>query len=153
MKAKDLMTDGVLVIPENYSITDVINFFFENKISGAPVVSTFGKAIGVVTMTDIVKYKNEEEETDNDYPFIEYYNEFIGREFTDDDIQVLHGAEKIYKSVLDIMTPTVFQVDIDDGYKDIAKQMVDKKIHRVFVSEDGQLVGIVSSMDVLKVIC
>lgn len=151
MKARDIMTDGILVVPADYSISDTINFFAEEKITGAPVVSATGKVIGVVTLSDIIKQKNEEAEID--YSFMEYYNEFVGQEISEDRYHSLVNTQHEYQPVTDIMTPTIFQVDIDEHYREVARQMVGKQIHRVFVSENDKLVGIVSSMDILRALC
>ena len=57
--ARDLMTDRVLAARADWSLRELATFFTEHAISGAPVVSEFGTAIGVVSLTDIARHDRE----------------------------------------------------------------------------------------------
>jgi CBS domain-containing protein len=48
------------------------------------------------------------------------------------------------------MTSNVIKVKPDTGLRQIARIMSKERIHRVMVMERGRVVGLVSSMDVLK---
>jgi len=51
----------------------------------------------------------------------------------------------------EIMTPLVFAVSPDDSLMDAAKRMIETGNHRlVVVSADGRVVGILSTIDVLR---
>jgi CBS domain-containing protein len=53
--------------------------------------------------------------------------------------------------VRDIMTPVVFIVKTDTPVREVVKQMVSLKVHHLFVVDaDGALVGVISSLDVLR---
>jgi len=54
--------------------------------------------------------------------------------------------------VLDIMTPIVFSVTENTSVQDVAETMLKGGIHRVFVTRDSKLVGIVTALDMLQVI-
>ena len=56
--AKDIMKRDVLSVGMNWSIEQLANYLIENGISGAPVTSEDGKLLGVVSMTDIVRYRS-----------------------------------------------------------------------------------------------
>jgi CBS-domain-containing membrane protein len=53
--------------------------------------------------------------------------------------------------VRDIMTPVVFTVLLDAPARQVVEQMLSLKVHHLFVvDEDRALVGVISSLDVLR---
>ena len=56
--AKDIMNPDILAVGMDWSIDQLADYLIENSISGAPVISHDGKLHGVVSLTDIVRYKS-----------------------------------------------------------------------------------------------
>jgi CBS domain-containing protein len=54
--------------------------------------------------------------------------------------------------VRDIMTPTVYTIPDDTPVTEIARTMIAGRIHRLFVTRDWHIVGIVTPLDLLKVL-
>ena len=54
-KAHQIMTRKPVVVIENYSIKDAANVFLRKKVSCLPVVSPWGKVIGILSWKDILK--------------------------------------------------------------------------------------------------
>lgn len=54
------------------------------------------------------------------------------------------------KTVKDVMTPFVFEISPEEDLMVVAKNMVDAKVHRIVVIEDGKAVGIVTSLDLVS---
>ena len=52
--------------------------------------------------------------------------------------------------VRDIMTPAAYTVPHDTPIADLARTMVTGRIHRLLVTRGGHVVGIVTSLDLLK---
>lgn len=52
--------------------------------------------------------------------------------------------------VMDIMTPGVVSAGEEATLLELSDLMLERKIHRVLVVRDGELVGIVSSLDVIR---
>ena len=48
--------------------------------------------------------------------------------------------------------PSVFDVNGDTSVNDVAREMVSNGIHRVFVREQSRIVGVVSALDILKLV-
>jgi CBS domain-containing protein len=69
-----------------------------------------------------------------------------------EELRVFHAREESTVRVSDIMTPMIFRVDRDTSLQEIAETMLKGRIHRVFVTEDGKLTGIVTALDMLQVI-
>jgi len=55
--------------------------------------------------------------------------------------------------VRDVMTPTVYTVPEDTPVPQIARTMIAGRIHRLFVTSRGRVVGIVTSLDLMKLLC
>ena len=54
-------------------------------------------------------------------------------------------------TVADLMTPAVFAVSEDTPVHRVVSDMLGLRVHRLFVvDDDGTLVGIITTMDVLK---
>jgi CBS domain-containing protein len=54
------------------------------------------------------------------------------------------------KTVATVMTPWTVSFEEDTEVKELARQMLSKKIHRIIVTRDGRLSGIVTSMDMVR---
>lgn len=55
-------------------------------------------------------------------------------------------------TVREIMTPLVFKVEAGTPVPEIAETMVSGRIHRLFVVENEKIIGIITSMDLLKLL-
>ncbi|MEQ8280066.1 MAG: CBS domain-containing protein [Deltaproteobacteria bacterium] len=55
-------------------------------------------------------------------------------------------------TVAAVMTPLVFSVDIAVSVRVAARLMTDSKLHRLFVEEDGKVVGIVTLTDIARLV-
>ena len=53
-------------------------------------------------------------------------------------------------TVATVMTPWTVSFEEDTELKEIARQMLSKKIHRVIVTRGGRLRGIITSMDMVR---
>ena len=51
------------------------------------------------------------------------------------------------------MTPILIQASVNTPVPEIARMMTNAKIHRLIVTDNGQYVGIVTTTDVVKVLC
>jgi tRNA nucleotidyltransferase (CCA-adding enzyme) len=51
--------------------------------------------------------------------------------------------------ISELMTPFVFNLDPDDSVKKIVDTMLKARIHRVIITDSGEPVGIITSMDLM----
>ena len=152
LTAKDIMNRYVLSVGMDWSIDQLANFLVENSISGAPVVSEDGKLVGVVSLTDIVRYRSmPASEFKDDGPH-EYYIHTSELNYSNEDIESFHVDAESLVSVREIMTPKTFNVSEDTKIYKVADAMIRSNIHRVLVTRDDTLVGIITTMDMLRVI-
>ena len=54
MKARDIMTAGVISIPEDSTVEDAARLLARHRISGLPVVNAAGALVGLVTEYDLI---------------------------------------------------------------------------------------------------
>ncbi|MBA7658169.1 hypothetical protein ES703_66117 [subsurface metagenome] len=152
LTAKDVMNQNVLAVGTDWSVDYLTDFLVENGISGAPVTSEDGKLIGVVSPTDIVRHRNlpgKDSRTDSPH---DYYCHELERQYAKEKIRPFRiGAEPLV-TLRDIMTPMIFDVNEDTKAKQVADTMIRGRIHRVFVTRRQKLVGLIATVDMLKVI-
>ena len=150
LTASHFMTAEVLAVEADWSIERLSEFLIENSISGAPVQSKEGNLIGVVSLSDIVRYDTQPEK-DSQWPH-DYYLHALERQCTREEATSFRIEAEPLKTVRAIMTPMIFQVTEDTPVQQVADMMIKNRIHRVFVTRDEKVVGIISTPDMLSVI-
>src|SRR5262249_16352896 len=118
--------------------------------SAAPVIDHAGRPIGVQSRSDIVMYDREKAE----YllPVPEYYEENELTTYSGENLPDGFQVEDLDRStVRGIMTPVVVAVRPETPARRVVEEMLALKVHRMFVvGEDNVLVGVVSTLDVLR---
>ncbi len=152
LTAKEVMNPHVVAVPADWTIEELAQFLVDRAISGAPVKDENGKLIGVVSLTDIVRHDSlAEMDLRADAP-ADYYLHGWENKLAPEDLSAFHIEEKTELTVRDLMTPIIFKVDENTPIQDVADVMLGGRIHRLLVTRGGQIVGIVTTMDMLKVI-
>lgn len=152
LTAKDVMNKDVLSVGMDWSVEYLTDFLIENGISGAPVTSEDGKLVGVVSLTDIVRHSSlpgKDSRLNSPY---DYYRHGLEHEYAKEDIRSLSIETEPLDTVRDIMTPMIFDVNEDTKVKQVADTMIRGRIHRVFVTREQKLTGVITTVDMLKVI-
>lgn len=150
---KEIMTTNVLCVPSDWSLERLSQFFFDNHISGAPVVDNKDRLIGVVSVTDLAHNKALSAEQGLDEQPHEYYMRgILEHKFAKEESLAFQYDEDDIVSVNDIMTPMIFELDEDASVQKAAEIMLKGRIHRIFITHEKKIVGVVSAMDMLKVI-
>ena len=151
LTAKDIMTQNVLAAKADWSVSRLIEFFAENCISGSPVIED-EKLIGVVSLTDILRLDPSPEKYSTSYDTHEYYLHALENQFAPQEINSLQMKIEPLTTVRDIMTPKIFKVTENTTVQDVADTMIKSYVHRLFVTRGENVVGIISAVDMLKVI-
>lgn len=150
--AKDIMNPDILAVGMDWSIDQLADYLIENSISGAPVISHDGKLHGVVSLTDIVRYKSIPVTSADHFDPHDYYIHTNERRYSPTEIESLNIEAESLVTVREIMTPMTFKVNEETGLQQVADAMLRGGIHRVFVTRDEVLVGIITTMDMLEAI-
>jgi len=149
---KDIMTTDVQSVQDDWSLETLSQFFFDKQISGAPVVDYKEKLIGVVSLSDVARNSTLPATTSENNSHDYYQNTRSLSGISQEDLSKLNIESESMITVKDIMTPMVFEMSEDTPVQKAAETMLKGHIHRVLVTRDKKLIGIVTTMDMMKVI-
>jgi CBS domain-containing protein len=143
-RVSELMNPDVLVLGPKSTVGDARRRLAARGVSGAPVVDEAGGLLGIITQNDLARFSAR--------PVTAAES---GRFYTDqDDYRELGSlATNLDDTPVErIMSKPVFTVGRKDGVAIAANIMRERKIHRLVVIERGRLVGIISSLDLMRVV-
>lgn len=164
IKARDLMTTDVLAVRDGMTLEEVARFLVEHEISGAPVIDSRGRLLGVVSLADLVRAGAEDERAGGPASreairrapeaigFDELEEPELAAEPSEEEPPDEELAEEEPRRVEDVMSTRVLTVEGSTGIDEIARMMLQARYHRVLVTEEGRLVGLVSSMDLVRLV-
>ncbi len=150
--AKNIMTTDILAVDSQWSITQLAEFFEKHNISGAPVTDDHGVLVGVVSLTDIVRYESMPVIDPLSQEPHDYYIRSLQKKMDYQEMSAYKLDSDDDTCVKDIMTPAIFSIEEQTPVPEIADMMIKGHIHRVFVIRNKRIVGIISSLDLLKVV-
>jgi CBS-domain-containing membrane protein len=144
LTAGDLMCESVVMVPEEMSLQAAAHLLTQSCVTGAPVVNSEGRCVGVLSATDFVHWvvKNSTPGCRRPAPSpICVAWEIIDPETLPED------------AVGNYMTRDVVCVKEDVVIGELARMMIAAHIHRVVVVDAKRRpIGIVSSTDVLAAV-
>jgi CBS-domain-containing membrane protein len=135
-----IMSADVTCVRPDVSVEDLTALLLERGISGVPVVDATGAPIGVVSKTDLVRdrYETGDVEELDQVPI-----RALGKGY--------HESRLARRTVADIMLGTNFTLPETATISQACALMAYERVHRVPVTcAQGKVVGIVSSLDVLR---
>ena len=140
------MTTDVVCVAPDLSVETLTLMMLERGFSGAPVVNAERKAIGVVSKTDILRRSVDGETYVAEPPRIP-----VRAGVSYDPGAGFHVEIVPVATVGEIMTSVAFTLSEQATIAEAAALMAFERTHRVpVVSRSGVVVGIVSSLDVLR---
>jgi CBS domain-containing protein len=151
LMARDIMTRNVVVVRETMSIAELASVLMSNMITGAPVVSDSGKLLGVVSATDVVRHVALETAGVREERVSSYYVHGWESVLDETEVRAFRIVQDDTAVVRDIMTPVIFSVPETAGLAELADSMIGGRIHRLIVTRGDDVVGVVSTLDLLKV--
>jgi predicted transcriptional regulator len=148
--AKDLMTTDVKTVQADWPLDQVAQFLIDHGISGAPVVDD-DQLVGVISLTDLARHNSSAGEPATERPSAYYRHELEGQ-YSEEDMNNLYVTESDETRAEHVMTPQVYDVNEHTSIQQVAQVMHKGGIHRVFVTTDGEIQGIITALDMLKVV-
>ena len=118
----DLMRRQVYTVSVGETVADLTRGLVRNRCTGAPVVDSAGRVVGVVSLVDVAIAKAVQED-----------------------------SELARRPVSDIMTPSVVQVRPDTPVAEAVELFRRHRIQRLVVVHEERLVGVISPLDLLDV--
>lgn len=123
MRVADLMRKDVKTIAQDASVAELVQLLADENISGLPVTDS-GRLIGVVSSTDVLQAAAEK------------------------DDEMARGTLFEHTRVRDLMSPNPQVIQPDADVREAARNMLYADVKRLFVEEDGRLVGVISQTDI-----
>lgn len=153
LTAADLMAPNPISISADANVQEALMLLTDKNFSAAPVIDVAGRPVGVISRSDLLVHDREQGHRLNLAPA--YFSEPEPRpEPRKEPVKVPDGfqVENVdLTTVGDIMTPALFSVAPDTPASKVVTEMTGLHVHRLFVVDDmGTLVGVISTMDVLK---
>ncbi len=146
--AGDFMQRNLITVHACDPIREVERILADAKISGVPVLDDNDEIVGVLSMADLVNRYAEA-------PDIE--TEGNRRDLDDDaedstEITAFRRFEPDELCAGDLMTPGITAVAPTASLREASRIMVEKQIHRLLVVDRGRVVGLLSTLDILRAI-
>ena len=151
MKIKDVMTKDVITLSPDDTILDASLRLSDKKISGAPVVDSDGKVIGIFTEADVLKkLKITSKTLKMIYPSL--CSVCVSFQEEETERETIEAYKEVASmKVRDIMTTQVETVGPEGDVRDAIKKMVAKGINRLPVVDAlGKSMGIITRGDILR---
>jgi CBS domain-containing protein len=128
MRVAELMQRKVKTVGSEASIADAIVSLADAHVSGMPVVDGAGKVIGVLSTTDLLTAEAE----------------------VDDPV----ARQTLFENtaVREIMTPRPYTIEPGADIREAARQMLYADVHRLFVAEGDQVIGVISTTDIVRAV-
>ncbi|MCI0433080.1 MAG: CBS domain-containing protein [Gemmatimonadetes bacterium] len=169
MTLSTIMTRDPFTVGPETTLREVIDVLSVRRISGAPVVAGGGRVVGVISASDVLGFvasmagvPHDEDGADRDDAGGEDAAAGLLAGYWDDtDADVVTRMDAEWRADWDrldehtaseAMTRKLHTLPPSAGIADAARHMVKAGIHRLLVVEGDQLVGVVSTMDLVKAI-
>ncbi len=127
MKVADIMQTAVRTVPSDTPVSEVVMSLADAQVSGLPVVDTRGRVVGVVSTTDLIAAQAETRSAQ--------------------ERQILE-----HTSVQDLMTRKPLTIESGAELREAAQHMLYADVRRLFVEDEGALVGVISQTDIVHAI-
>lgn len=147
--AKDIMTPHVKSVPASWSMDQLARFLTDNEITGSPVTDENEEVVGIATLKDIAEFRWSSDRKPDAWAKLTPDEQKEVRRLR---MGILDEMTRVPVEVRDIMTPQVFSVDESTPVRDIADIMMEEHLHRIFVTSQRKITGIVTTYDMLKLI-
>lgn len=153
LTARDVMKTSVKTVEPDVLLTDLERRFIAEKVSGYPVVER-DRLVGIVSRSDIVRQLCVEQslaESVSDY----YHGAGDGAGAPPGELGEIAdrvGERLETLRVRDVMIRKLITVGPDLPVAQVARAMADHGIHRVPVTDGDRLVGIISTIDLVRLV-
>ena len=156
LTAADVMHTDVLTVSPKLPMLDLEKLLIEHRVGGVPVVED-GKIIGIISRSDVIRHLTEDQAAD---AIETEYHWDIGPPTTKrasgsggssaDPAAVAEMLSKL--EVSDLMVKDVVAVRADAAVSEVASLMAERHIHRVVVTNDGELLGVITTLDLTRLL-
>jgi CBS domain-containing protein len=128
MRVRELMQKDVKTVDPEAAVNDAVVGLSDSHISALAVVDGMGRMVGVISSTDILTSEAEARDA-------------VEREALFEQMMVR-----------DIMTSRPLTVSPDADVREAAQQMLYADVHRLFVTSNEHVIGVISTTDIMRAV-
>ena len=151
LTAKDIMNPDVILVHDDMTVHELAAKLTDHGISGAPVLDRDGLLVGVVSLSDIVANDGQRSAIRGGEHVGDFFLQGWEDELDETELRPFHVVnDDDGMTVADILTSVIYTVDENTDIATMADTMIQGRIHRLVVTRDDAVVGIVSTLDMLK---
>ena len=144
--ALEIMTDKLVTVSPDMKCEEAVVLLIDNQISGAPVVDGEFNLVGVISVHDILNFGVNVPYVSTYLRETELLEQLLKKNKSFHEESIKEGF------VQDFMTTEVYSATGKTNVKDLAQQMMDKRVHRIIIVDETSKkpIGIVTTFDILK---
>lgn len=145
MRAYQIMTTDVSAVHVDTTVDEMVRILTTRRISSVPVVDDDQRVLGLVSEDDLFL-------KDKGIPFSAVKAPTLFRKWADpQQVDEVYAAARRHTAA-DVMTTNVTCVEANDDVGKVTLLMVEQNLHRVPVVRSGKLVGIISRIDLIRML-
>jgi CBS domain-containing protein len=143
--AADVMQRDLVTVQASDPIEEVARTISEAHVGGVPVIGDTGHIVGILSTRDLVKRYADANAEPGEAVF--------GATDEEGDEEIVdYEPDGSELCAADVMSPDIASVPSTTPLREVARRMVEGEVHRLLVVDDGRLVGLVSTLDILRAI-
>ncbi len=172
---REIMQTDLVTTPPDAPVREFVELLERHGITGAPVVDSHDEAlVGVATLKDVIRLARELGEVPEavrwalgvgtpapqaaflgqdpgEGEFFAYYVTPEGQ-YIDVRDRIDALSDNVFEGyeVQDIMTPEPVTIEASASRRELARLLRDKEVRRALVVDEGKLVGIVTTSDIVR---
>jgi acetoin utilization protein AcuB len=125
MKVAEIMRTNLKTLRAEATVADAVAALTEAQVSALPVLDGHGRAVGVCSTRDVLVAESR--------------------------CASAEARERLFERalVLEMMTPWPATARPHEDVRAVAQRMLDGKVQRFFVQDQGRLVGVISQTDIV----
>lgn len=172
LRLADIMSTDVKAVTPEASLRELAEFLVEERVSGAPVLAG-GRLVGVVSASDLLEFDSEERSIPAYRPELEGEPGDWGGSSEEEglpsyfaDLWSDAGAQVNVRlasegpewdaleehDISEVMTRRVLALPPGADVREAGRLMTETGVHRLLVVDEGRLVGVVTSMDLVRAV-
>jgi len=175
VRIHDIMTVDLITVPAEATLREVAELFSDEHISGAPVLES-GKVVGVISATDLLEFDAESRAvptaaergtsratrgasrwTEEGDGAVSYFADFwddagedVSERFGEPDGPEWNVLEE--HTAGELMTRQMCTLSPNTDLQEASAYMLRYAVHRVLVVDEGRVIGLLSTTDILKAV-
>ena len=153
LKAADIMTRALICARSDQDLAEVERMLIDRRVTGLPVVDG-GELVGVISRSDIARVEVLMQSLDGQVTDESDWDARQADGFQHPERPEYTGFRRLVDrlKVKDAMRDQVITCQRDTPVRDVAAAMIREHIHRIIVVDAAQPVGIISSLDIVRLV-